>query len=267
MKVTEQDFYMDGYLEANLNLAKKMVKKDFDFLMVVDGYEGSGKSVLAQQIGFFLDPSLSLDRICFTPEEFTRAVIDAKPETCVIQDEAFGSLSSRQTLSMVNKTITSLLMQIRQKRLFIIIVLPSVFELDKYVAIHRSRALINVYLDGLQRGQFAFYNQNKKRKLLLVGRKTYNYHATKPDFLGAFTNHYTVDQQAYRKKKLESLEALKELDKGKTRDEKREIIASLLRIIHDKLELNPREIHDLWKEYYPDCLSVRHIYRYVKNDF
>ena len=40
--------YMDGFLKRNLDEAKRVIKKDWDMVFVIDGYEGSGKSVLAQ---------------------------------------------------------------------------------------------------------------------------------------------------------------------------------------------------------------------------
>lgn len=245
MKVTDKQFYMDGYLKTNLDIAKQMVRRDFDFVMVIDGSEGSGKSVLAQQIGYYLDPSLTLERITFTPDEFKDMVLEAKPETCILLDEAFGALSSRRTMSLINIGIVDLLTEIRQKRLFIIIVLPTVFDLDRYVAMWRSRCLINVYLSGLERGQFAFYNQERKKIMLLKGRKTYSYHCIKPNFLGSFTNYYTVNEADYRKKKYESLRALKTQENKPSEYERLKSLCGALKTIGFK----PTQLYNLWQEH------------------
>ena len=70
-------------------------------------------------------------------------------------------------------------MQIRQKNLFVIMVLPTFFVLDKYVALFRSRALIHVYECKKKRGYFKVYNQKKKKLLYLLGKATYSYSGAK----------------------------------------------------------------------------------------
>ncbi len=118
-------YYLNEQLKTNLDLAKGAILKDWDMVFIVDGAEGSGKSVIAQQIGFYCDPSLTLDRIVFTAEDFKKAVLSANKYQCVIFDEGYAGLSSRQAMSDVNKSLVAMLMEIRQKNLFIIIVLPS----------------------------------------------------------------------------------------------------------------------------------------------
>lgn len=202
VKVTEQDYYMDGYLASNLETAHKAVQKDFDMIFVIDGYEGSGKSVLAQQLAYFCNTHLTIDHITFNPEDFKTAVQKAQKYEAVIYDEAYGGLSSRGAMGAVNKSIVQMLTVIREKNLFIFIVLPTFFDLDKYVALWRSRALIHVYTEkNFARGYFKFYNVDRKKLLYVTGKKYYDYRQAKPNFIGRFTNHYTVDEAAYRKKK------------------------------------------------------------------
>ena len=212
---TDQEFYMDGYLNKNLTTAKKIIKKDWDMVIVVDGAEGSGKSVLSQQAAYFCDPTLNLDRIVFTPNEFRKAIIKAKPYQAVIYDEAYTGLSARATMSMINRALVSMLAEIRQKNLFVFVVMPTFFDLDKYVALWRSRALINVYTgDNFERGFFKFFNKSRKKDLYINGKKYYNYNKPDANFIGRFPNHYTVDEVAYKKKKRNSL-----LDREKKAEE------------------------------------------------
>lgn len=200
-----KEIYLDGYLKNNLDMAKAVIKKDWDMLFVVDGTEGGGKSVIAQHIGKYLDNSLCLERIVFTPKEFREAIIKAEKYQCIIYDEAYGGLSSRQTMSLVNKAIVNLLAQIRQKNLFIIMVLPCFFEFDRYAALWRSRALIHVYTGkGFERGYFSFYNAQKKKALYMKGKKFYEY-CVMPNFRGRFTKGYVVDEAAYRQRKLDAM--------------------------------------------------------------
>lgn len=207
---------MDGYLVKNLTAAKNVISKDWDMVFVVDGYEGCGKSVLTQQMAYFCDPTITIDRICFSPEEFKEAINKANKYEAIIFDEAYGGMSSRSAMSEVNKSLMSMLAEIRQKNLFVFLVLPCFFELDKYAAIWRSRALIHVYTGKeFQRGLFSFYGNDRKKALYMFGKKFYSYSHTKPNFHGSFPKGYVVDEEEYRKKKLKALSVYSEEDKPK----------------------------------------------------
>lgn len=202
---TDKQYSMDGYLHSNLKRAKEVIKEDWDMIFVYDGAEGTGKSVKAMQDAYYCDPSLDLDRVVFTPKDFRRAVINSKPYQAIVYDEAYTGLSSRATMSMINRTLVSMLAEIRQKNLFVFVVMPCFFDLDKYVALWRSRALIHVYANKFRRGFFRFYSYQRKKDMYIKGKKYYNYNCVKADFYGRFTKHYVVDEAKYRKKKRESL--------------------------------------------------------------
>lgn len=203
---------MDGYLKKNLDECKKIIKDDWDMVFAVDGYEGTGKSVLAQQCAKFVDESFNIDRICFTPKHFVEAINKSEKYQAIVYDEAYGGMSSRAAMSEVNRSLMSVLAEIRQKNLFVFIVLPCFFELDKYAAVWRSRALIHVYTaEGFQRGRFSFYNQDRKKNLYVLGKKFFSYYKPSPNFFGRFTAGYTVPEEEYRKKKLEALKVREEV--------------------------------------------------------
>ena len=145
VKANGFNYYMDGYLKPNLDSIKKLVKKDWDFVFIVDGMEGGGKSTFALQIALYLDPTLNLDRVVFDSEEFEKAVLKAEKYQSIIYDEAITGLYSREAMQYINTTLTKLLAQIRQKNLFIFVILPSFFDLDKYVSMWRARGLFNIY--------------------------------------------------------------------------------------------------------------------------
>ena len=204
--VVKKGYYMDGYLETNLIAAKDLVSKDWDMIVLVDGYEGSGKSVLAMQAAYFCDPTLNLDRLCFNPDTFRKAIIEAKKFTAVIYDEAYTGLSSRAAMGRINRALVTMLAEIRQKNLFVFVVMPTFFDLDKYVALWRSRALLHVYVSkSMARGYFMFYSMDRKKSLFVEGKKFYSYYKPDPNFRGRFTNFYPVDEAEYRKKKAKAL--------------------------------------------------------------
>lgn len=202
------ELYYDGYLQTNLDTAKKQIKKDRDFIFLVDGYEGSGKSLFGMQVGYYLDPTLTIDRICFRAKEFARAVTNADKYQCIIYDEARSGLNARRAMSSVNVTLTNMLSEIRQKNLFIIIILPTFYDLDRNVALWRSMGLFHVYENNWKRGFFRFYNRDEKKYLYTVGKKIYAYDKRyKFSFAGRFTETYPINESEYRKKKAETLKA------------------------------------------------------------
>jgi len=207
------NYYMEDRLKKSIDnkIKAQLKKKDKDCVIVIDGKEGSGKSTFAFQIGRYVDPTLDVKRVCFSPEEFREAVLKAKRGECIIYDEAFTGFSSRSSLSPVNKVLVSLAMQMRQKNLFIIIVLPTIFLLDKYMAIFRTKILLHVYESKGIRGYFKLYNARKKKYLILMGAKTMSYHVKGlwTRFGGRFYGKFALGddsaEEEYRKRKEKAL--------------------------------------------------------------
>lgn len=223
---TDQEFYMDNLLKSNTDIAKAVIKKDWDMIFACDGGEGSGKSVFVMQWAIYCNPALTINNLAFNPNEFRKAIINAKKYDAIIYDEAFTGLSSRATMSLINRTLVSMLAEIRQKNLFVFVIMPTFFDLDKYVALWRSRALVHIYTgENWERGYFAFYNIDRKKRLYIMGKKYYSYSQPKPNFTGRFTNHYPIDEKEYRRRKLKSLT---EREKRREEIEKRREIEGML---------------------------------------
>ncbi len=207
-------YYLDPRLKRNLDekVIPSLKNKDKDCVLCFDGAEGSGKSTMALQVGRYVDHTLDLSRVVFDAESFRQAIFKAKKRQCVIFDEAFTGLSSRSSLSAMNRVLVSLMMQVRQKNLFIIFVLPTFFLLDKYVAIFRSRALIHVYESKGIRGYYKLYNKKVKKYLYLAGAKTYSYNhknvwtRNKGRFYGTFALGGPEVEKKYRDIKIKALE-------------------------------------------------------------
>jgi len=176
--------------------------------MCLDGSEGVGKSWLAMQIGRYVDYTLDLDRIVFDAESFRNAILKAKKGQCIIYDEAITGFSSRSSLSGINRALVSLAMQMRQKNLFIIIVLPTIFLLDKYIALFRAKVLIHVYENKGIRGYFRVYPSKLKKLLIMKGVKTFSYKVRtgfKGRFYGIFALGDEKIEKKYREKKEKAL--------------------------------------------------------------
>ncbi len=217
MKIgSKLDYYIEPRLKKDLLdevIKQSLQKDDRDYVLVVDGAEGSGKSTLALQIGKYVDPSLDLSRVCFDGDSFQKAIINSEKGQCVIFDEAFVGLSSRSAVSRMNNTIVSMMMQMRQKNLFIIIVLPSFFLLDKYVAMWRCKYLIHVYERKLRRGYFIGFSEKKKKTLYLLGKKGFTYKFVRSRAKGRFYGKFSLgieEEEQYRIKKAKAFERFSE---------------------------------------------------------
>lgn len=201
--------YVSEILKSLLDKVKyRVTTKDLDWVCVVDGREGSGKSIFAQQVGKYLDPTLDITRITFNAEDFVQAIKSAPKFSCVILDEAYASINARASLTETNRALIAMATEMRQKNLFVIICIPSIFDLDKYFAIWRANSLFHVYFDKeYNRGTALFFPFSFKKNLYILGKKHYNYSkpkSTKPPI--RFLNRYEVDETEYRKKKAEAFQ-------------------------------------------------------------
>lgn len=186
---------------------KRVLTKDRDFVCVIDGEEGVGKSVLAQQIASFFDPEFNIDKIVFNSDEFLKLIKAPKIKkgSCIVLDEAFSAANNRASLTEVNRAMIGVATEMRQKNLFVIMVLPSFFDLDKYFALWRCRALIHVYFTPEEDRHYIIFPKEQKKLLYLTGKKTYSYQKPKSPFPPfTFPNYYTVDEDEYRYKKAEA---------------------------------------------------------------
>lgn len=250
-------YYIDGILYDNLMLARKKNLDDWDFVYIIDGRERGGKSVFGQLLAVTLDPTFNLDRMVFTPKQFEEAVKKSEHNKAIIYDEGFGGLNSRSAMSKTNKTLVKMMTEIGFKNLFIIVILPSFFDLDRYMAIHRSVALFHVYTGkDLERGYFRAYNYETKKIIYLMGKKGYNYKpatstggSINPNFYGRFTNQWFVDKDAYlRKKSRSALEVAEEKADDDYEEAKKRILDADFLTNEQKAKLLDRGIATIYRE-------------------
>ena len=196
---------IDPIVREELDKVKhKVLTKDQDWQVIVDGEEGVGKSVLAQQIARYLDDDFNINNITFTSDDFIKAIKDpnTKKGSAIILDEAFSAANSRASMTEVNRSLIGVATEMRQKNLIIIIVLPSFFDLDRYFALWRCRALFHLYFDDHENRRYIIFPKRQKKNLYLHGKKGYNYSKPRSPYPPLVFDHvYTVDEDAYRLKK------------------------------------------------------------------
>jgi hypothetical protein len=211
--------YIDDMMAKQIpRIRYDVLKRDRDKVLVVDGREGSGKSVLAQQLAKALDNNFNIEKIFFNHESFIAALKspERKKGDCLILDEAFSSANSRASLSAINRAMIGVATEMRQLNLFVIIVLPSFFDLDRYFALWRCETLFHVYFNKKgQRGQYIIFPFNKKKYLYLKGKKNYSYGIVKSPYPPcSFRKDYSVDEKEYREKKEKAFRVRKMEDKA-----------------------------------------------------
>jgi len=240
-------FYIEPRLRKYLDekVRDDLGKKDKDYVILIDGYEGSGKSTFAQQIGYYVDPTLSLDRICMTADEFKDAVANSQKNQCVIYDEAVTGMTAGDSISRVGKLLKSMMMQMRQKNLLVIIIMPVIFEFSKYAVLSRAKSFFHVFESKGRRGYFVGFNKRDMKKTYLQGKKTHSY-TVMSKFKGRFYGKYTVNEEAYRKKKSDALSLIDDEDKKDVKNLHRD---KLIFMIYKHFKLTQEEMETLFNQY------------------
>lgn len=217
-------FYIDGNLKKNFdNFLIPGVQRKWDAVSLITGIEGSGKSTACMSFAKYLDKDFPgepledgttrrrCDRIVFTSEQFLEAIDKASAGQCIVFDEAIMGFMAADAATEMQRILIRKMTLIRKKRLYIFIVIPSLFLLRMYMAVFRSKFMIHFYTpDGLKRGFFKFYNSDKKRELYIAGKKDFNQDAAGFNFQGRTTNTEGLffDVNEYDKKKDDAIASI-----------------------------------------------------------
>lgn len=210
--IKDKTYYLDGILKKNLDRVKEVIKDDWDYVYVIDGLPGTGKSVFTQQIAFYVsDGNITLNNVSFTPQQFQEDTKTNQKYHCSIFDEGFRGLASASANSNINKLLVGLLNEVRQKNLFIFIVTNSVWDLQGYITKFRMKGVFNIHTDtNKKRGFFKFYTDEQMRTWMLDHKNRYKYpsycsfHGRFPKFYDekdGTKKRYLIDEEGYLKKK------------------------------------------------------------------
>lgn len=212
---TETKMYLNETLANNLRRVRvSVLAKGWDYVAVVSGLPGVGKSTLAQQIAHFLDPTFNVDRICFTGKEFRQKTATGTKGQAFILDESFADFNTSLSKDPEFMATINHLQLIRQNNLFLILVLPDFFSLTKNVAIFRSSHLFVPYSEDYEHGKVAIFDREAKRLLYIKGKQFCNYQAWAPNFRTMFNNDWYIDRVEYDKRKRQHLlDQSKKIDK------------------------------------------------------
>lgn len=227
-----------GYYTKNLDRINAWyLHKNFDWVHSIDGFERLGKTTLGVKTCIYLDPSFSVNQVCFTPDQYMAVCETIKKGKAVLYDEAGTGLFSREAMQRKTIAINKMLMTIGSKRLFHCILLPNFLKLDGNIAENRVMSLCHV----TWRGEFKFYS----RKRLRIIAQENNFFAQRPNFTGKFPDKNKADGfdwAEYEKRKRSYLKDFFMKEYGIS-----DLAASTLEQIIEKVKLNPGRYSNEWR--------------------
>jgi len=201
----------DDTLMSNLFTIYDNLRKDHDWIMVIDGREGKGKSTFGMQIGATVDENFSEKNIAMNFTQFVELIEKAPPYSAVLFDEAGTALFSRESMTKMNILLTKLFMTIRQRNLLIILCIPSFYFIDSYIREARIDCLLHI----IQRGDYYAFDDKKCKHLTTNYGKYRTFPFKERSFFGHFnvTTPPQINLQNYRQIKEESMKL--QLDEAK----------------------------------------------------
>lgn len=251
----DYNFNMDYKLKSDLDILCQDLKQDDDGLIIIVAPEGSGKTVIETQIGYYISQKMktswSCDNIHFEGQSYQNFSLNSKPYTVIALDESRRALNKMRGMTGNNVEFNNFLSECRSNNQAHIIVLPAFSDLEKYVAIHRVKYLIQVVkkrdkkTKKIIRGTFKIIDTKSKYNLLQAWKGGYKeFPKNMVRHIGTFENVLCLDAKEYNKKKEEAKKerySTPETDKP-TLDREKEIVLE-----HHKEGKSTREIAKMVK--------------------
>lgn len=252
-------------LRIKLDNIKKIVKRKWDAVFIIDGHERIGKSTLGMTAAWYLsNGELTIDNFAAGMQDATDKIERLPDHSILFVDEGSLVFNSKDSMTREAKKLQKILDVVGQKNMIFIIVLPSFFDLNKNIATRRSRFLLHVYTGSdMIRGKFCYFSTSKKRKLYELGKKNYgSYTKPKASWTGAFDDFKVPFHDEYIELKKKSLsESLGGDAKGDGKFKLSDLKAMFIqRLISKFPQLNILDIADAM------LTSSRTIYEYKEKE-
>ncbi len=218
-------FGMRKILVNDLDGKRGLRSKNKDRVIVITGYEGTGKSNLAlclfEEWYKLLGREVVVEDIKYiasNKREFVTGLKSAQKYDMIIHDEAGKDLYARNSISSFNKDLNVAYQVIRGKNLYTILVIPSVMDLDSFFRRRRVTAMLHVYREG----KFAYFSKARLRWILPGLEKQMQYSSDpdptkvkdqfgkwiQPNFTDSFPLYKGVLKEPYEARKSNNMDAV-----------------------------------------------------------
>lgn len=126
------------------DVQKRLWKKNKNWLSIITGQTGSGKSWSALSLAEKIDPDFDTSKVVLTPEKFLKNVAERNwgQGDVVVFDEAGAGMSAKAHMTKKNRIIDQVLQTFRRQNIAVIFTVPSKSNVDKSV-----RRLLHTYIE------------------------------------------------------------------------------------------------------------------------
>lgn len=129
------------------SITDRLYKRNQNYLAVLVGGTGTGKSYAGLKFCEKIDPSFNISRVVFSPEEFM-ALLNAgtlKKGNAILFDEIGVGMDARSFMQFSNKAMSYILQTFRWENLAVIFTVPSLAFLDT-----NARRLVHAVIETVE---------------------------------------------------------------------------------------------------------------------
>lgn len=251
-------------IEKYLGIRFNKHKLNWDTVGIIGGDEGSGKTNLGlhlvdkwQTLRNGQCEEKDIKHICMEGISFAEDLADCQENEATAFDEA-GELDSRRAMSNFNVMMTQAYKVIRAVRLFTLLILPDLWDLEPRFRNRRVKFYMHVY----KRGRVAVWLKNKMRLMLALNENRAiknpfivrpNFYDTFPIYKGPMADKYAIMK---KKKTTSTRSKLPEIIAGKKIEKKPLNEKDIQNKILIKMGLNQRKRAEILG-ITPQAVSVR----------
>ena len=245
VNINGKEFYLDEFLKQKLDTLREIVfKKNWDGVILIDGMERVGKSTLGITVAYYLsDGNFSVKNICADSDDAIKKIESFPDKSVLLIDEGSLVFNSKDAMKKEQKKLIKILNVVGQKNMIFIIILPSIFDLNKSIAIRRSKFLLHCYTDAsLNRGRFAYFGEDAKKILYVKGKENYDsyqYPKRSLNELGRYMDFNPLGEE-YLETKRKSLSSALHEDDRPPRVVAKDIIIQTFQRVYDHFQKNKK---------------------------
>jgi hypothetical protein len=210
MLYTDKKYFLEEILVQKLDkIIERTSERKLDFVFIVDGDEGFGKTGLSLLCAYYLayktGKEFNLNNIFFDPQEFIDYINSTKKQIIIWDEAALGGLASGWQ-SKMQRLIIQTLMTCRYRQHVIFFNCPKFYRLNKYFIQDRAWGLLHVYSrDGINAGRMVYYSKEYLEAMInMWDKKRIKPYKKFARLRGSFPDAFNkgiIDEEKYEAKK------------------------------------------------------------------